>query len=197
MSDLRFWQLSTMGDDSDPDLCVIDTFVDGIGAESWRVHLGESLLPVYPRDAKITLTGEESGIKLMSLVGNTACMLLVSKDLKEIVQTHATGQIEYLPIAIHDHRKRALNRDYFLVNPVGTFDCLDLAASDIAYSKKDPKKIVKLRTPVLDPAKVARAPQLFRIKEDPGEYVIGRKLARAIYDRDDITNIVWDELKTS
>jgi hypothetical protein len=194
MADLKFYLVEELGDANNQKLCIVDNFVSGINAESWRVHTGEALTPVFPTDARIYLTGEESGIKLSSFVGNSRSMCLASKELKDLIAEHVTESIEYLPVAICDHRKRTLGPDYFIVNPLGAIDCLDLAKSRVMYSKKDPTKIVQIRDYVLDRKKLEKAPQLFRMEHSRATYVVGSALAQAIRARKDITNVEWEEL---
>ncbi len=178
----------------DPDLCFLHNFVDGVEAKSWCIQHGECLSPFYPKSAKIFMSPEKPGIKLASLIGNTQSMLIVSSDFKEAIEKHCEGvDIEYLPFTLYDHRKRVHSKDYFIVNPIGTFDCLDLKASDITWDD-EPGSIISIREHVFDKKKMKSAPQLFRIDKAPNEYVVGLELAREIYDRE-FTNVVWTELR--
>jgi hypothetical protein len=190
----QFCHLDTMGDANNSKLCILYNFVDGIDAESWRSHTGDPLSSVYPPDARIVLTGEERGIKLSSLVGNTRSMLVVSKDLKDIIAEQVTERTEYLPVSIIDPRRRPLGKDYFIVNPLGAIDCIDLKRSKVLYSKKNPTKVIEVSDFVLDPKKLEDAPQLFRPEHARAEYIVGPILAKAIRGRKDITNVHWEEL---
>lgn len=194
VSTIRFRHLDTMGDANDQKLCFLDHFVDGIEANSWHIQRGERLLPIWPKDARIFVSPERPGIKLSSLIGNVQSMLIASRAFKKAIEKHCRNvDIEYLPFTLYDHRKRVHSRDYFIINPIGTYDCLDLEKSDITWSKNDPEKIVRIREYVIDRDKMKNAPQLFRIDKDPAEYVLGRALAREMYD-EDLTNIFWTEL---
>lgn len=190
---LKFYHLQTMGDANNQKLCFVDAFVDGINAESGRVHVGDPLTPVYPPDARIYLT-EESGIKLSSLIGNSRSMLLVSMELKDVIARHVTEAIEFLPVTLCDHRKRPLGPIYFIVNPLGAIDCIDLQASDVLYSPKNPTKVIEVSDYVLDRNRLTAAPQLFRMEYARAEYIVGSALAQAIRDRKELTNVIWDEL---
>lgn len=193
---MRFRLLDTMGNANDRDLCFLNQFVEGIEGKSYATNLGERLSPFYPKDARIPMSPEHPGIKLSAMIGNGRSMLIVSSAFKEAIQKHCTNEIEYLPFTLYDHRNRPYSKDYFIINPIGTFDCLDLEASDISWSTKAPKKILRIRKYVLDRAKMQSAPQLFRVDGDPSEYVLGRELAREMYDRK-LTNILWKELRFS
>jgi hypothetical protein len=194
---MAFYHLKTLGDGRNPDLCVIRDFVEGVKGRTWQVQNGERLAPFYPQDAMVFMDRRHKGIKLSSLLGATGGILMVHKELKELIEKHCQGvDIEYLPFTLYDHRKRVASRDYFIINPIGTFDCLDFEASDIKWDKDNPKEIISIRKHVLDRKKVEKAPQLFRIDKDTTEYVLGVALATEIHDRK-LTNIVWNKLPFS
>lgn len=194
---MRFWLLDTLGDTNDEDVCFLSNFVKGIEAKSWCVYRGEALAPLYPKDAKIFLAREDKGLRLCSLIGNDQRMLVVSTEFKELIQKHCPDtNIEYLPFTLYDHRKRVHSRDYFIVNPIGTFDCLDYEASDIVWDEDEPGEVVRIREYVVDKKKAKKAPQLFRFHKDSSTYVIGLKLAEDMYEHD-LTNIVWTRLRFS
>jgi len=192
---VNFYLLETLGE-PDEELCLLDNYVDGIDRYSWRSHQGEPLAPDWPKDAKIFMSPENPGIKLASFLGNTNSMLIVSRELKDVIQAHCKNEIEYLPFTLYDHRKRVRSRDYFVVNPLGTHDCLDFKASDIGWSKNDPTKALLVRKHVLQRDKVVDAPPLFRIGQAPSSYLLRTDLARAIYDRG-FTNLLWKKLPFS
>ncbi|MFL5349706.1 MAG: imm11 family protein [Hyalangium sp.] len=191
---MRFFKLSVLGDSNDEDLCVLYNSVEGIGLGDGGLHSGERVGDRYPEDARIYMSKESPGIKLSSLLGNVKNFLVVSRDFKEAVEKLCGGKVEYLPFMLYDHRKRVHSRDYFILNPLGTFDCLDLKKSDIKWDEDDSNKIIRIREQVLDRKKMKDAPQLFRIARDPTAYVVGVELAREIYDRD-FTNVIWTELR--
>lgn len=192
----RFFKLWMLGR-ADEDLCFIDSFVDGIGYESWRTSKGERLAPVYPKDARISMSRKRPGIQLTSFLGNSINALVGSRAFKEAVEAHCAQQdIEYLPFTLYDHRKRPYSQDYFIINPIGAFDCLDFKASDIDWSKQNPDEILFIETHVLDREKMKDAPQLFRVGRDTHTYVIGVELIREFKKRG-LTNIVVRELHFS
>lgn len=194
---MSFRKINTQGDINNLDLCYLDDFVEGIKIESWRVGRGERVGSLYPEDAKIFMRPENPGIQLSSLLGNSESMLIASRDFKEAIEKHcATVEIEYLPFTLYDHRKRPYSRDYFIINPIGTVDCLDLATSDIVWDTEKPDTLLRLREPVLDREKTRTAPQLFRLHRSPQTYVVGLDLAKEMQQRK-LTNVFWTRLRYS
>lgn len=194
---MRFFLLDLLGDANDASLCVITGFAKGIEMDAYRVKMGEAIADIWPADARIDMSRDQKGIKLSSVLGTTRNMLIAHRTLRDLVEEHCPGvAIEYLPFALHDHRKRLYSKDYWIVNPLGTFDCLDLEKSDIVWDKsRKPPRVSLLREPVLDRRKVEKAPQLFRIQERPAQLVVGVGLAKAIHDAK-LTNVMWRELRS-
>jgi hypothetical protein len=192
---VSFYLLQTLGDANDSDLCFLDNFIDGLEPKSWRIAKGERFGDLYPANAKLYMDDENPGIKLGDLIGTSRNMIVASQELKKLVQKHCAQQdIEYLPFTLYDHRKRVYSKDYCLINPIGTFDCLDLKASKLLRDDDNPDEILSVTTPVLDKNKVKKAPQLFRMKYQPTNYVLGYDLAKDIHDRN-LPNVIWRKLK--
>ncbi|MFL5349707.1 MAG: imm11 family protein [Hyalangium sp.] len=191
---MRFYLLNTLGDANDDNLCVIHNSVEGIGLGDVGLHTGARIGAEYPDDAKIYMSKENPGIKLSDVLGNTNNFLMVSRGLKEVVEKHCGDKVEYLPFTLYDHRKRIYSRDYFILNPLGTFDCLDLKKSDIVWSESNPDRIVRIEEHVIDRKKAEMAPQLFRVNRHPTAYVVGVDLATEIHGRK-FSNIYWRKMR--
>jgi hypothetical protein len=190
-----FYMLETLGNTNDDKLAFVEDYVVGLEMDDWKTGFGHSTKKEWPADATMALR-KGSGKKLSDLIGTVTNNLIVSKRLRSLIATHTDGiDVEYLPIRIHDHRKRLLSDEYVIVNPIGTVDCLDLKASDILWDEDDPKKALAVNKAVLSEKKVKRAPSLFRPKERPASYIISLAIARPIYDSGDYTNVFWKKLE--
>ena len=176
---MQFFHLSTFGNPNDPDQCFLGNSPEGMGLRMYRMGLGVRAAPDFPDPARIFLREQEPGIRLTSLLGNSNSYLIVSSSLNEVIVRHSEGlDIEYLPFDLHDHRKRLFSQDYLIVNPIGGFDCLDEDACDILRGRDG--KVLRIQRYALHPAKIARAPSLFRIDKALTEYVVDERLAGAI-----------------
>lgn len=69
--------------------------------------------------------------EIPSLVANTLSYFIASSQVKHIISSLNIDPIEYFPIAIYNHKCRVASRDYFIINPIGAFDCLKLETSTI------------------------------------------------------------------
>lgn len=147
------------------------TDTDEVG---YRMSVGRPMGAEYPPNARMFCERHRPGVELPDLVGNTRDLLILSKRVKDRLEQAAPGPVEYLPLSIINHKKRLASADYFIVNPLGTVDCLDLDRSEIDWFEGD---VVRIKKYVLDPAKLRNAPELFRIRENPRTYVITQALA--------------------
>jgi hypothetical protein len=197
MDTLRFYHLSTLGDPGQVDLPVLTTFVNEVEPETWRFHKGEPVAAFWPSDARIYLTGEERGIELCELVGTTRNAIIASRRFKEMIQKHcANDPVEYLPLAIHDHRKRLLADEYFFVNPLGAHDCVDLEKSSVLWDNGPGSEVLGIDSFVIDRQRGSRAPQLFRPEHARASYVLRYELAVDIANTT-LANVVWTKLEVS
>ena len=72
--------------------------------------------------------------------------------------------MEYLPLTIFNHKKKAEAAPYAIVNPIGTHDCVDPAASDVVMNTINSDYISVVKKLAIDPSKIASTARLFRAK---------------------------------
>lgn len=147
--------------------------------QKWRLTKGYPMEDHYPGDSPWYMSDEYPGFKLPSLIGNVSNMLVLHQDLARVIE--ATGvPMELLKFTLHNHKKRVASRDYVIVNPLGTFDCLNYDESKIQYTEEDKPQVVGVDKRVFDSRKMAEAPDVFRILEEPREIVISHKVVEEL-----------------
>ncbi|NVJ09699.1 hypothetical protein HUW63_31305 [Myxococcus sp. AM001] len=172
--------------------CFVDNYPEGLGLIDYKIGHGEPLGADYPMDARVYMTERYKGMQVPDLVENTCGMRIVSRRVKEVFERVNQSPVEYLPVAIYNHKKRVASTDHFIVNPLGTVDCLNLEASEIEYHNG---KVVSVDNPVLDPAKVETAPHLFRMREHSYSYLFSEVMFQALRTLDPRpTNFILDQL---
>ncbi|AEI64905.1 imm11 family protein [Corallococcus macrosporus] len=191
---MRFFKLETLGHADDPDLLMLESEPDVLGLDAHCAAVGKSIASSWPVDIKFQPDEVSSGARLTSLLGNTFNYLIVEKAMQEVIAQHCPGvPIEYLPLSLLDHRGRVHSTDYWVVNPIGHRDCVDVGASDIQYLRG---KVVGIRKLVLDPQKLRDAPALFRLEQKRQTYVVNQSLADALR-QGGFTNVPLRELPVS
>jgi hypothetical protein len=167
---VRFYKIDELKRQNS-EYCAVRTVPEGTNSISHRYRRGIYMADEYPDDARINMSNRHPGKVLCDFLSNTKSILFVSRKMKEIVESMADNEIEYLPFSLYNHKGRLASSDYFIINI-----------------------IVGIDTFVLDAEKVKEAPHIFRIKEDPCEYVVSETLANA-FKAANLTNINLEELE--
>ena len=189
---MRFYTVDTMAQESD-DYCFVDDPPRGTLAIDYKMSRGEEMADDFPEDARLDMSEEDPGLQLCSLIGNTRCYLITNAALKAVIEGLMQAPTEYLPISIYNHKGRVASDSYFIINPLGVRDCLDLGASVITWVGEEVATVDEF---VLDAKKVEIGPHLFRVAEDPTVYVVSETVAEAM-KAVDTTNLVLTELKVA
>jgi len=178
--------------DDNPDYCYLDSYPEGLGLKTYKLGYGQELKADYPADARVYMTNRVKGMQVPDLVGNTCGMLVTSRRVKEVFERVNQGPVEYLPVAIYNHKKRVASPHHYILNPLGTVDCLNLQASNIKYHEG---KVVHVYEYVLDPEKLANVPDFFRVRENSYAYIMSERILtelRRLQPR--VTNFMIEEL---
>jgi hypothetical protein len=178
---MDFFVLDTQGNLNDSSLCLVDDPPVGMGMHDYCLARGVKAKPHYPDNAKVFLRTEHPGLKLPGILGNLNGYFIGSSKAKEIVEQHCPDEeIEFLPFALYNQKKKLHSSDYWFINPIGGFDSLNEPACGIKYDAKG--TVVTMEAIVLAAKKLDKAPDLFRILKAPQEYVVSRRLAQAFKD---------------
>lgn len=170
---MDYFLINTMPSEN-PEYCFLDNVPKGTEDFTYRMSKGKMMGDDYPKNAKIYMDDDNSGIKLPSLIGNTNSFLIASKEVKEVIESLNSDPTEYLSFDLYNHKKRIASKNYFIINPLIILDCLNIEKSEIEWEEDEVVGIDKF---ILDPDKLKSAPDIFRIKEEPFRYVISHKLA--------------------
>lgn len=156
------------------DFCFVKEPPGGTDELSHRMATGIAMGEAYPTGARVRMAPDKPGIRLPSIVSNTNAFLIVDEPTRSVIEASETGEIEYLPLGIVNHKGRLASDHYFIVNPIGALDCMHLEHSDIEWLDGE---IVDVMTHVLARKKLSGLPDLFRIRETPRVYVVSDALA--------------------
>jgi hypothetical protein len=150
----------------------------------------------YPATARIGMDPDWPAIQLGGVLANTSRILVVHEALKSLIQAAMKPQdeIEFLPLAILNHKGRVASQAYFIVNPIGTLDCMDKKRSKFIFTGDG--RLYRVEKYVLDSKKIPWEPAIFRPKESPSVYIINGKITTAFKDSGFVDrNVMVDELE--
>jgi hypothetical protein len=186
---MRYFRLYLLGNTDDRSIAFVRDAPAGLGLYDACMRRGERIGARFPRNARVYV---HSGRKLGSVLGNTLSYLMVTAAVKDVIVATCKCEIEALPFALYDRKRHLLSRDYWILNPLGTFDCVNRKESDIRYFDATKKDIVGVRSLVFDGRRMAKAPDLFRVPEEPAALFASEALATALKPLRP-TNIIFTE----
>ncbi len=131
---MDYHKIRTSGNLDDRSLCILDE-PEGLQGKDYYLRHGRRIGKDLSQNMKYYMDEEYPGTKLCPLISNLSSFLIVSSEIVAMIQQVCDNEIEYLPFTLYDHEKRVASEDYFIVNPIGTFDCLNEGASEIEYTR--------------------------------------------------------------
>lgn len=133
---------------------------------------GERCADRHSPSSRMHMDPGHDGIGLGGLIANTDSLLIVHSELKKLIAKRLTprDEVEMLPLVIVNHKGRVASKDYFIINPVGTLDCLDYAKSKVKRTRSG--EVISVSKYVLSRKKLEWEPAIFRPLEDEFEYFI-------------------------
>jgi len=164
-------------------------------SEKYPLHDGQPLLAGFATDAAFHMHPDfPNHLLLQDSVLNSDMCIVVSERLKRAVEALAPPRVEYLPVAIVDHKRRKVAEPFFIVHPTDPVDCIDRDASGAEMDEiVDPDAIESVQQMVLDPARIPADRPVFRLKGYWGVVVVRRDWAQALaVER--FTGVRWLEL---
>jgi len=171
----------------DDDFCFLTRPPDSINLLSSYIVKGRSASSRYPENVVAKMSPDRGGIYPSDIIANRNLCLIVESEIKEIIQEFCGEHCEYLPVKIENHRGRIEKKNYFYINPLGSFDCLNKEESVIKYNSEG--KVITVKHFVFDQKKMESLPDIFRVKESEKKYFINQRLVDEIKRRlPDVTN---------
>ncbi len=122
---MAFWILSDRNEDG----AVIDAYPQG-GVEAYRYLEGQSLAAEHLNDTVLKFSPSYPHRRnLYDFVSNTVRLRIVSARVRQVVQTLGVKNVEFLPVSLANHHGEVVSSDYFIMNPVGFLDVVDMEQS--------------------------------------------------------------------
>lgn len=138
--------------------------------------------PDFPRD-----------LLLEDFIKNENKVLVASQRAREVIESHAAKNNEFLPVTIVDHKGREVPEPYFIVHQIVLQPCIDEGASEFEENAIDPERIYYMDRLVLDESRVDPEVALFRMARFAKVPVFRRDLAERIQAAA-LTGIVFEEI---
>ena len=170
-----------MTSSDDPENCVLKGAPKGMRFPH-RPADGVRMEDNYPSEPLDWHMASFAGKKLLDYIGNLSNYPTVSTRFRELLDAHASAEIEYLPVNIIDHKGKKVDGGYYIANIIGTVDCVDLANSEYVSDPMYPDEFQFLSKLNLHLSKIPKESNIFRIKENKTTIIVRSDLAEVIKD---------------
>lgn len=146
----------------------------------WGLATGIPLAGVWPDDMTVSMNPERpKDVALLDSIDNLEGRLLASPRLAGFLKEQALPDVEYLPVAVLDHKGRVASSDFCIVHCCRVVDCVDQQASDFTWDGLERPSMV-VSTMVLDPKALTDDMRLIRPKYVPGKVLFRADLMQAL-----------------
>ncbi|WP_437566357.1 imm11 family protein [Sorangium sp. So ce542] len=150
-------------------------------SDEYEITRGVSRAKGFPEDARFEMDKRyPKQVALPDSLSNLEGMVVVSPRLKAFVEARSPRSVEYLPVALINHKDRDCGQQYHIVNPLEIVDCIDQDASKIEFNDIDPTLIAIVKRLVFKQNAIPEDLLLFRPKYLENAVVVRRDLAEAI-----------------
>ena len=135
----------------------------------------------WPENAVMIMDANyPKALKLEDNVYNLRSFIVASKALKDVVEEQNPPDVQFLPVAIQNHKGKIASRDYFIIHPTRLEDCIEIEKSGVEWNPIDEDIISVWETLVVDEARINPTSILFRFKQAPTKILVRRELADAL-----------------
>jgi hypothetical protein len=149
----------------------------------WAISVGQPVAAEWPEDVVFRMNPESpTNIALVDHISNHEGMLLASPRLRDFLRDQALPDLEFLKVAIIDHKGRVAADDYSVVNCCRVVDCVDQKSSEFKWDGLD-NPSMEMERMVLDPATVGADDRMIRPRYVPALVLYRMDLVEAIRDR--------------
>ena len=134
----------------------------------------------WPADMSFRMNPENpTNVALVDSVSNHESMLLASPRLRDFLRDQALPDLEFLKVAILDHKGRVAADDYSVINCCRVVDCVDQKNSQFEWDGLD-NPSMEMERMALDPAALGEDDRMIRPRYVPGLVLYRMDLVEAI-----------------
>ena len=126
------------------------------------------------------MADEVPGLLVGDFVHNALGFLMVRDRVRELLATHATAEIEWLPFRLLNHKGRVAEERAWIANVIGTCDCVDLARTTGTPKAGRPGQFLEITELHLDESRIDPQRNIFRIAARPRVVVVRDDLRAAL-----------------
>jgi len=165
-----------------------------IDEPSYLIHEEASISHWWPEEVVFDLS-PDYGVRLADYVPTVTGLHIISKKLKEILDSECQGAFDFYPVTIRNQKGRIVKASYYLAHLRIILDCMDREKSDFTINPINTEHATRIRRLVLREDKIPDNIKIFALKEDPSLWLVQRELAKNIYREFDCRGMLFIKLE--
>src|SRR5450432_1072255 len=135
--------------------CVVGPDPDFAG-KAYQIAFGQPVGSTYPEGLRLPMSRNSPGKHTPDALHNTMSFLLASHRLTEILRPALGKEVEFLSFELLNHKKKLVSGFGFIVNLIGTVDCVDAAATTGRRSVMKPDQLMSISVLTLHPNRIPK-----------------------------------------
>lgn len=155
--------------------------------KDYRYNRGESLAEEFPKKATVSFSKKwPDRRKLYDFLDNTCNLLIASSRVRTILEELKAKNLEFLPVTVLDHKGKPVAEPYFIINPLGGQDIIDMEKSKVVMNSILKDQVAHIKKLTLQPDKVEDGAKLFRASRSRYVFFIDDSVREA-FEKNGIT----------
>ena len=151
---------------------------------SWDLSIGGRLTDVWPKDMSVRMRADRpKNVTLVDYISNLESVLLASPRLQAFFRAQDLPDLEFLKVAILDHKGRVAASDYSVINCCRVIDCVDQKKSKFKWDGLE-NPSMQMKQMVLDGKALGPADKMIRPTFVPGLTLFREDLVDAINEQE-------------
>lgn len=173
------------------------------GPKDYRYSKGQVLQEEYKtidNPAMVFDSEYPDNTLLLDVLDCISSIPIVSKKVRTIFKEIASDKVEFLPVTLKDHRREVVTENYFILNPIGGIDIIDMDKSDYIMGSIIKTQINRIEKLVLNTDTVPKDAHIFRASKNLKLFFISDE-ARKVLEENKVTGYElfeaegWDGLE--
>ncbi|WNO08087.1 imm11 family protein [Teredinibacter sp. KSP-S5-2] len=150
-------------------------FIPKAGPKAYKYDKGIPLIDACPAQEDMTMSYDSDypdGIKLYDIAYCIDGVIVANKKVKECLDNLGETNVEYLPVTLLNHKKDVSSTEYFILNPLGGEDIIDMDKSEYRMSALNETQIARVKHLVVNQNGVSESAKFFRAKNKGDSYFV-------------------------
>ncbi len=164
-----------LGSDNNQETCGVWEWLERFD-KLYRPARGVEMGDIYPSDVKFQMSKDKPGMLVSDYLDSALSYMMVTKRFKEVLEDEISSGIEYLPFTLLNHRGRVADPECYIVNVLGTIDCLDWERTEGEPDPMHDDRLQFIDKLFLLEGKIPENLKLFRLKAMPELMIIRKDL---------------------